>query len=61
MGDTNYDIRVGIYQILNIGGAAIDPVTGELIDPDVEDYAEAALNCNNNYAEFSTNQNILMN
>lgn len=39
-----YNSSVGYYPIANINGAVEDPLTGELINPEEEGYAKAALN-----------------
>ena len=54
LNESDKDLEFGIYVIENIDGAVKDPITGDLITPGSEGYAEAALNSNNIYDDLST-------
>ncbi len=51
--EADYDSSVGFYRVLNGNGDVIDPVTGTVIKPGQEGYADAALNRANRVTDSS--------
>ena len=50
--EAGYDSIVGFYQIQNHNGDVLDPLTGNLLSPGSDGYADAALNSINLFNEF---------
>ena len=50
--EAGYDSIIGFYQIQNHNGDVLDPLTGNLLSPESDGYADAALNSINLFNEF---------
>ena len=56
-GDDNTDNIDGLYIVLDKQGTIVDPLTGELLSPEAENYAEVAQS--QNMVQFSTEEELL--